>query len=398
MNLRNSAQSHSHIVLVVSSLFHAITDATFAILPAVLPLLAKNFALSYTDIGFLYGAMLAVMVALQFIAGDLADKYDELDLLATGCFIIFLSCMLMLYARTYVELFTFNMFYTIGFSIFHPVSYTVISRTISEEKDRTKAMGFSGSIGDFGNFIAFLSTGFIASIRGWRFPFLIWGLMALLVVIIYITFLRRLKQPSTNVEFNKPQNPEFSKKGALSQRFTVLVLASCIFMGALYRTFINNTTLFLTDIVHMTLADADLIFSMFVLSGVIGAFSSGYLAKHFGLKNSIILEFIVLAPSTLLLYFGFTQTLLPVLLILVISGFFLYATYPAIYSLAADITSFRGRGRSYGIIISITFVGGSALSFISGKLADYVGNISIVYLLGAVIALLAIIIAKYIPR
>jgi len=399
MKLQKSTWEYPQIVLVTSSLFHGLNDATLAVLPGILPFL-KDFNLSFFDVGLLYAAMLVVMIILQLVFGALADKYDELDLLGAGAFIIFLTCMLLFNTKSYVDFFIFNLIYAVGTSIYHPASYAALSRVAPEETYRTKSMGISGSVGDFGNFIAFVSTGVIAGVMSWRFPFLVWGAFALLVICIYLIILRpkRRRLLSALNHSNFDSNYGALEKNVLNKRFVILIFTICILMGALYRTFVNFTTLFLTNVVHVTPTDADLIFSLFVLSGVIGAFLSGYIAKYFGLRKAIIVEFLILTPATLFLYFDFAQTVLIVTLLLIINGFVLYTTYPTIYSLVADTASFGGRGRSYGFAISITFIGAAIISIIDGMLADLLLNPSIIYLLGAVIALCTAIIAIFIPK
>jgi predicted MFS family arabinose efflux permease len=260
-------------------------------------------------------------------------------------------------------------------------------------------MGISGSVGDFGNFIAFISTGMISGVMGWRFPFLVWGIIALFIIGIYLFILRPKIESNLPKALSLKINPNsgFREKSTANKRLVTLTFAICILMGAMYRTFMNFTTLFLTDIVHVTPTEADLLFSLFVLTGVIGAFLSGYIAKYFGLQKAIIVEFLILSPAALLLYFNFAQTILITTILLGISGLILYTTYPTIYSLVANTASFGGRGRSYGFATSITFVGGALISIIDGILADALSNPSIVYLLGAFIALFAAIIATFLP-
>ncbi len=135
-------------VLAGCALFHAINDASFAILPAVLPLLVADFSLTYSDVGVLYATILAVTVLLQPLMGDLADKFNELDLLAIDGFLIFLPFILIFFAESYSEILIFNLIYAIGFSIFHPASYAVLSRVVSDAKYRAKTMGISGAGGD----------------------------------------------------------------------------------------------------------------------------------------------------------------------------------------------------------------------------------------------------------
>lgn len=397
MHQNNPAGVSSRTVLIICSLFHGINDATWAILPAVLPFITGIFTLSYLDVGILYAAMMIVMVVLQPIAGSLADRFNELDLLALGGFLVFSTCLLIFYARTYFELFLFNLIYSAGFSFYHPVSYAVLSRVMYGPAHRTKAMGISGSIGDLGNFTAFASTGIVAAHYGWNFPFFVWAILALFIALVYLLVLRPKARylPSEILKRNGGSEPQRKVSGF---RLIVLVVSLCIVIGALYRTLVGFTTLFLTDVVLMTPVDSDLLFSLFILFGVFGAFSSGYIVERIGLAKALLLEFIAVAACMFSLYLDAMQTFPLVALPLIVSGLALYASYPAIYSLAAEVASFGKRGQSYGILVSTTFVGGFAISILDGWLADLMGGLSIVYPLGALIALVGIVLTKFVPR
>jgi FSR family fosmidomycin resistance protein-like MFS transporter len=400
MPMEVAASPYPKSVLVACALFHAVNDASFAIVPAVLPLLVTDFHLTYSDVGVLYAAILTVTVLLQPLMGDLADRFNELDLLAIGGFLIFLPFILMFLAESYLQIFILNLIYAIGFSVFHPASYAVLSRMTYDAKHRTKTMGVSGASGDFGNFIAFLSTGVVTSYLGWRAPFLIWGLFALSGVCIYLLFIRSLRKMSFFTLYNNMELsrlPVQSKHENFSKKSIFAIILICICMGAGYRTFINFTTLFLTDIVKISTAASDSLFSLFVLAGMIGSLSSFYVAKRIGLKQAITLEFAIASTGMFLFQMESMRSIPLLMTILLISGYVLYAIYPILYSIIAEVASFGGRGRSYGFVMSLTFIGGVVQSYIGGQLAQITNNLSIVYLLGSAIALLAVLVSIKMP-
>jgi len=399
MPMEVAASPYPKSALAACALFHAINDASFALVPAVLPLLVTDFSLTYSDVGVLYAAILAVTVLLQPLMGDLADKFNELDLLAIGSFLIFLPFILIFFAESYLQIFIFNLVYAIGFSIFHPASYAVLSRLTYDAKYRTKTMGMSGASGDFGNFIAFLSTGIVASYLGWRAPFLVWGLFALSGVCIHLLFIRSLRRTSFFTLYNntKLRSEAARPRQSFGKKSMFLIVFVCICMGAGYRTFINFTTLFLTDIMKMSTAASDSVFSLFVLAGAIGSLSSFYVAKRIGLKKAITLEFAIASTGMFLFPMEFVRSIPLLMMILLISGYVLYATYPILYSIIAEVASFGGRGKSYGFVMSITFIGGATQSYIGGQLAQITKDLSVVYLLGSAIALLAVLVSTKMP-
>ncbi len=176
-----------------------------------------------------------------------------------------------------------------------------------------------------------------------------------------------------------------------------MIVLVCICIGASYRTFINFTTLFLTDIVKISTAASDSIFSLFVLAGAIGSLSSFYVAKRIGLRKAVTLEFAIASIGMLLFPMELMRSIPLLIIILLASGYVLYATYPVLYSIIAEVASFRGRGKSYGFVMSITFIGGVAQSYISGQLAYITNDLSVVYIAGSVIALLAMLASTKMP-
>jgi len=93
----------------------------------------------------------------------------------------------------------------------------------------------------------------------------------------------------------------------------------------------------------------------------------------------------------------FMRSIPLLMIILLISGYVLYAIYPILYSIIAEVASFSGRGKSYGFVMSITFIGGAAQSYIGGQLAQITNDLSVVYLLGSAIALLAVLVSTKMP-
>jgi FSR family fosmidomycin resistance protein-like MFS transporter len=391
---------HPRSTLVICALFHAINDASFAIVPAVLPLIVTDFSLTYSDVGVLYAAILTVMVLVQPLMGDLADKFNELDLLAIGGFLIFLSFACVFFAGSYVQIFIFNMIYAIGYSIFHPVSYAVLSRVSSDAKSHTRTMGVSGASGDFGNFVALVSTGVIASYLGWRTPFLILGLFALSGVSIYLLFIRSSKKTSFSTLYNHTDSrPETTKQGqgVMSKHSMYVMILISLCMGAGYRTFINFTTLFLTDVVKISPAASASMFSLFVLAAAMGSFSSFYIAKFIGLKKAIILESAIASIAMSLFPMKFMRSIPLLMISLLLNGFVLSAAYPILYSIIAQVASYGGRGRSYGFVMSIIFVGGVVQSYAGGQIAQIANDLSVVYVLGSAIVLLGVLVSIKIP-
>ncbi|MEM2212662.1 MAG: MFS transporter [Candidatus Nezhaarchaeales archaeon] len=372
--------------LMVSSMFHFINDATLLVLPAVSPILFKEFNFSYYDAGLLYGVTLSLMVVFQVFFGFLSDKYNELNVIAAGNFLIASSCILLASASSRLELFIYNAVFAIGASAFHPASYAALSRVNRDLASRTRHMGFSGSAGDFGSFIAVASTGLLLGLIGWRNLFTAWAFIALLAFIVYISILKsNFKIPPLQV------GVEATLSGNVKPTLRTLtpLLILCLAMGGIHRIHINFVPLLLTDSLGLTASVSSTLFSLFILSGCMGALVSGLIVNRLGPRKALFTVFIAVFPLSLILWLHSYTWRILVFVSIVISGFTSYATYPIIYGLFSQIVKAGSRGRAYGFIVGSAFIGGSLYSFIGGKLADLASNVSATFALSSITGLAA---------
>jgi len=333
------------------------------------------------------------MVCFQVIAGWLADRADESDLMAFGTFLVFCSCILFAISSSFYHLIISNVIYGIGASYYHPSAYTVLSRATKDTIRRTKTMGFSGSSGDVGNFIAFLSTGALALRFGWKVPFLLWGILSLLMLLIYLFFLRkRLHALKTQLVPQKMALPQ--KEGQSRKRQVMFFLIAYFVLGGAYRTFVNFSPLYLTKNANLTADYAGIIFSGFVLAGATGSAVSGFITEKFGIRKTQVGQYLLVAALFLCLTHSSVQKRPPLLFVIyVLSGFMLYAIYPTIYSIASRFSKSTERGQFYGQIMALSFFGGFVVSFLDGKLADLYG-ITIVYFVGVIVCIIGAISAS----
>ncbi|MFQ5819815.1 MAG: MFS transporter [Candidatus Heimdallarchaeota archaeon] len=384
-------------VLRTSILFHWVIDASQALIPVVSPILKSAFKLSYFQLGALFGSFLITMVCFQVIAGWLADISDESDLMAFGIFLVFCSCFLFTVSSSFDQLIISSMIQGIGVSFYHPPSYTVLSRATNDSMRRTKTMGFAGSSGDIGNFIAFLSTGTLAIKFGWEVPFLFWGIISLSTLFIYLLFLRKcVRNLKTQLEPQKITLPH--KEGWKYNKQVICFLIAYFVLGGAYRTFVNFSPLFLTEKAYLTADHAGIIFSGFIIGGATGSAISGFLNEKFGIKKTVIVEFLLVATFFLSLTRLSIQKQIPFLLVIYfLSGLMLFAIYPTIYSIASILSKSTERGQFYGQIMAFSFFGGFVFSFLDGKLADLYG-ITVVYFIGVIISIIGAISASQLGK
>ena len=73
-----------HGPLIANALMHLVNDGCFVAIFPVLPLIAKEFNLSYTQVGFLKTALTGSSTALQLPMAMLAERFGDIMFLALG--------------------------------------------------------------------------------------------------------------------------------------------------------------------------------------------------------------------------------------------------------------------------------------------------------------------------
>ena len=177
-----------HKILTTTSIYHAFNDGAVAAIPLLFPIFKDIFGLSYTQVGMITGGGLLVTLIAQLMIGRISDHKDFRTLLSTGVFLLCASLLLLTQTQGFLSLLLFIFVLRFASSFYHPIGIGWISRTF--KKDRLDwAMGMQSAFGDFGAFIAILTTLYIAELKGWVFPFYIWAIIGVLCLFagVYLT-------------------------------------------------------------------------------------------------------------------------------------------------------------------------------------------------------------------
>ena len=177
-----------HRILSTVSLFHAFNDGAVAVIPLLFPIFKALFNLSYTQVGIITGGGLLITLISQVAIGRISDKKNSRNLLSTGMLLLSASMLVFTWTQGFFTLVLFIFILRFSSSFFHPIGIGLISRTF--KKDRLDwAMGIQSALGDFGAFIAILTTLSIAESLGWILPFYFWSILGVGCLFIgqYIT-------------------------------------------------------------------------------------------------------------------------------------------------------------------------------------------------------------------
>jgi MFS family permease len=234
-------------------------------------------------------------------------------------------------------------------------------------------MGIQSALGDLGVFIAIASTLFIAETIGWTYPFYIWSIVGIMIIIIGI--LLTMGIPKTHLKHLTP-----SKKQTLSKKikeykqiiihlryFTPMLIIS----GATWGTTLTYLPLFLDETTPFSLSVIGLIISLWIGTGTLASFFYGNIKAMLGRKNTLLFCYLLMFTMNIILIVNPVVLMVPV--IISILGIATFLTFPILFSYISEITHESNEGKTFGFTFTLQLGGGTFLLYISGFLSDVFG-------------------------
>jgi MFS transporter, FSR family, fosmidomycin resistance protein len=171
----------------VVALAHGTSHFFQLLLPPLFPWLAKEFSLSFTQLGALATLFYVVSAGGQAIAGFVVDKIGTRAVLFCGLALFALSALIGANASGYSMLMLVVLLSGFGNSFFHPVDYSIINQRVSAARigHAYSAHGLSGTFGYAASAFAMV---LLANEFGWRNALYVAAAFAFIVLIIAYAF------------------------------------------------------------------------------------------------------------------------------------------------------------------------------------------------------------------
>ncbi len=364
-------------MLWIISFHHACNDGTLMALVALIPILIKEFSLSYYEIGLL-GFGLLITVVVQYAVGRYADRMFSRYLLELGAALMGISFVLMLFVRNFEGLFLAVIAMRVGGAFYHPVGTSWITREYAGSYLET-ALGVQSGVGNFGVIIALGTSGILGDMFSWRAPCLLWAGLNLGAVLLG-TFFVKEGMIKTKVEPKKA-----STQPSVTLRKMIALAVPIVAGGALYQvTSYFGPSNLTTRTNEWNAGSADLVFALWIGVGTLTSYYFGALSARIGKYRLLMLGYLVSILSVVVLaasteWFVIAPTL-------ILFGAFLFVTYPALFSMVTDLTAADERGTAFGILFGFQLGGGAATVYLCGWLADLAGTPQYSFLVAAALA------------
>ena len=356
----------AYVVLGALSLCHLLNDTIQSLLPALYPVLQENYALTFTQIGFLHFAFQTVASVLQPVVGWWTDVRPRFRLLPIGMGMSLIGLLILAWAHSYVVLLFAAVCVGLGSSIFHP-NASKLARSASGGR-----FGMAQSVfqvgGNTGTAIGPLLAAFVVLPLGQ--PSVAWfSALALLGAVV----LWRVGTWAREQHVRRSKSPLVAEVSALSRNHVIgviAVLGLLVFSKYLYVTSLTSFyTFYVIEKFGVSVQQSQLLLFVFLGAIAVGTFAGGPIGDRIGRKAVIWVSILGVLPFTLALpHVGLVWTAV----LSVIIGVVIASAFSAILVYAQSLVPGRVgliSGMFFGFAFGIAGIGAAAL----GALADWKG-------------------------
>ena len=149
LTLPSNALRKDASVIGLVGLAHSISHFSQLLLAPLFPWLKDEFAVSYTQLGFLLTIFFVVSCVVQTLSGFWVDRYGPRPILFTGLGLLGLAALGYASSHSYWMLAVFSVIAGTGNGVFHPVDYGLLNRKIAKARlgHAYSVHGITGSLG-----------------------------------------------------------------------------------------------------------------------------------------------------------------------------------------------------------------------------------------------------------
>ena len=346
---------------------HFIHDGFSDILYVLLPVWAREFGLTFTEVGLLRTVYSGGMASFQIPAGLLAERWGEARLLAAGTAVTALGFVAAGFSGGFLALLGCLIVGGLGSGVQHPLSSSLVSEAYESGRRRI-ALGTYNFSGDLGKVVVPASVALAMPWIGWRSAIEAYAAVGLVAAGVILLVLLQLHAGWEGVARNETSRSSADWGIRDVRGFQALSAIQII----------DNSTRsgFLTFLPFLLIAKGSTVQSIGVAlmlvfaGGAVGKFLCGALAERLGVIRTVIITEVATGGAILLLL---ALPLGPALALLPPLGVALNGTSSVLYGTVADLVTSDRRARSYGIFYTLG-VGASALApFAYGLVSDWGG-------------------------
>ncbi len=372
---------------------HLVSHWYIGVFMLVLPLIKKDFMLSFTEVGF--------MIALKSLAGAVGNSTSGLivDLIGERHRILITSaiglgmCWLFVgFAHAYALLLVLFPLTALFNNIWHAPSMSILSEAYPER--RGFALGIHGAAANIGQSLSPVVVGLLITYLGWRTAIKSHMALSAITALMLILFLPKLGI-FESVKKARAVFWELVRSKLLRNRALLLISVVSALRTMGQRGIETFFPLYLADQIGLNTVWVGFYLSILTFSSTLPEPAIGWLSDQIGRRSILWISLMLSGLSIIAL--TRVPAGIPLMVCMAFLGFFHYSLRPIIFAFALDVTP----PEIGATTVSYVFTWNQAISSISpllgGFLADAFGIQFALYLV-AVLSLTAAFVAGFIKN
>jgi len=353
-------------VLLAAAALHACNDAFFYVLYPLLPFIAAELGLSYTEVGLVNTAFAGSSGLLQLPAGLLGQRWGEYALLVWGNGWVAAGLGAMAAAASFPLLLAMAVLAGLGGNLQHPLAASLVARAYASGR-RGLAIGTLNFAGDLGKLAAPGLVTVVAPGFGWRATLVGLGLFGVLFSAV-VGLARRWVRPPAALGGDAPSTDGPADRPTLPRSFGLLNAVGML--DATTRTAALTFLPFVLARRDLSVGEIGLVFGVMFAGGALGKLACGPLGDRFGGFAVVLATETTTALALCGLVWGPLGASFAIAAVL---GFGLNGTSSVLYAAVATFVPRTSHGAGYGVYYTTTQCAAAVSALGYGLLADRVG-------------------------
>lgn len=360
----------------------------------LLPFIRDEFALDYTRVGLVISAFSLSYGISQLPAGWLSDRIGPRIVLTLGISGVAIFGLLVGVSQTFTMMIVFLVLMGIVAGGYHPTAPALISTAVGS-KTLGRALGFHAVGGSASFFLVPIVAAAMASVWGWRSPFIGLAIPTFAFgIVLYILLGRRAATDKTEYEPSSSPTETPHAPGYLRRFIPFIILST--FTVAIPFSVAPFIPLFMVDKFGVSREIAAAFLALIYSAGFWAAPLGGYLSDRLGrVKLLIVIGFVT---SLVIYLLNLATYSLGIGALLICIGMLNYIRMPVSESYIISQTPERRRSTILGIYYFGGMEGIGILTPVIGYLIDNFGFHITFTIAGATIALVSLICSIFLWR
>lgn len=351
---------------------------------SVFPLLQKELGLDAVQLGLLGSSFAWVYGFGGQFAGIIVDRVKRKTAILGGLYTWSIVCMATSLFTSFRGLFVMRAAEGLGETFYYPASMSLVS-DYHGKATRSKAIGIHQTSVYIGTIAGGFFAALIAQRYGWRWSFVVFGGLGVLLGFVLNRYLREPERGSADRHDPDVEFPEASHRMRIREGIRIVWTSprALLLMSAfLCSNFVAVVLLswmpkFLYDKFHMGLAMAGLTATIFVqLASMVGSVYGGWMADWMSRRTPrgrVLVQMIgVFAGAPFVALCGLTTSVVWLIVALTAWGFFKGLYDANIFASLFDVVRPEARGTAAGFMNTVGWLGGGGTApLVIGLIAEH---------------------------